>query len=133
MGSIITALELGKPIVVMPRRAELGEHRNDHQMATARSLLAQGKVIVAFDESHLLEKLDNLDQLIGSSRRACDHASPRLLAALREFVITGSRASQPHGGADDGIGLAGAAAAAIKRPAREFAAVTASAIQEHGR
>jgi len=33
MGSIITALELGKPIVVMPRRADLGEHRNDHHKA----------------------------------------------------------------------------------------------------
>ena len=27
MGSIITALELGKRIIVMPRRAKLGEHR----------------------------------------------------------------------------------------------------------
>jgi UDP-N-acetylglucosamine transferase subunit ALG13 len=33
MGSIITALELGKRIIVMPRRASLGEHRNDHQVA----------------------------------------------------------------------------------------------------
>src|SRR4051812_19357952 len=32
MGSIITALELGKRIIVMPRRASLGEHRNDHQV-----------------------------------------------------------------------------------------------------
>jgi UDP-N-acetylglucosamine transferase subunit ALG13 len=34
MGSIITALEIGKPIVVMPRRAHLGETRSDHQVAT---------------------------------------------------------------------------------------------------
>src|SRR5690242_2073535 len=32
MGSIITALELGKQIIVMPRRSDLGEHRNDHQI-----------------------------------------------------------------------------------------------------
>lgn len=94
MGSIITALELGKPIVVMPRRASLGEHRNEHQMATARSLLAQGKVIVAFDEGHLLEKLNHLDQLTASSRRVCNHASPRLLTALRDFIETGSYRSQ---------------------------------------
>ena len=42
MGSIITALEMGKPIVVMPRRAELGEHRNDHQVAAAAPGRAQG-------------------------------------------------------------------------------------------
>ena len=35
MGTILTALEMGKPLLVMPRRAELGEHRNDHQLATA--------------------------------------------------------------------------------------------------
>ena len=42
MGSIITALELGKRIIVMPRRADLGEHRNDHQVATAKRFAAQG-------------------------------------------------------------------------------------------
>jgi UDP-N-acetylglucosamine transferase subunit ALG13 len=95
MGSIITAMQSGKLIVVMPRRADLGEHRNDHQMATARKLLAQGKVIVAFDESHLLEKLNQLDQL-SSHHRACGEPSPRLLATLREFVTTGKhRAGQP--------------------------------------
>ena len=31
MGNIITALENGKPIIVMNRQFKLGEHRNDHQ------------------------------------------------------------------------------------------------------
>ena len=34
MGSILV-LELGKPIIVMPRRGDLRETRNDHQLATA--------------------------------------------------------------------------------------------------
>ena len=34
MGTIITALELGKPLLVMPKRASLGEQRNEHQLAT---------------------------------------------------------------------------------------------------
>src|SRR5690606_27179150 len=33
-GTIFTALELRKPIIVMPRLHEYGEHRNDHQVAT---------------------------------------------------------------------------------------------------
>ena len=100
MGSIITALELGKPIIVMPRRADLDEHRNDHQMATARSLLAMGMVIVAFDESHLREKLDHLDHLVGGARRDVKrHASARLLATLREFARSGAyRPAQRAGG-----------------------------------
>jgi UDP-N-acetylglucosamine transferase subunit ALG13 len=91
MGSIITALELGKPIIVMPRRANLGEHRNDHQLATARSLLSQGKVTVAFDEGHLVEKLQQMEQLLAANRRIAKHASPRLIAALRQFISTGER------------------------------------------
>jgi UDP-N-acetylglucosamine transferase subunit ALG13 len=108
MGSIITALELGKPIVVMPRRAELNEHRNEHQLATARSLLAQGKVIVAFDEAHLLEKLDHLQEFSSPRRRVANHASPRLIEALRQFIHTGEYRAETCASAPaeivDGIG-----------------------------
>ena len=38
MGSILTALKYRKPILILPRRASLSEHRNDHQMATAKWL-----------------------------------------------------------------------------------------------
>jgi UDP-N-acetylglucosamine transferase subunit ALG13 len=85
MGSIITALELGKPIIVMPRRIELGEHRNDHQLATARRFLAQGRVIVAFDEAHLEEKLNSLRRMTAAAPISRE-ASPRLLAAIKAFV-----------------------------------------------
>ena len=85
MGSILTALELGKPIVVMPRQARFGEHRNDHQVATARQLLAQGRVIVAFDEAHLLEKLQTIDNLCGATRISTK-ASPKLLQTVRNFI-----------------------------------------------
>lgn len=36
IGSIFTALELGKPILMMPRLARHGEHRDDHQEQTLR-------------------------------------------------------------------------------------------------
>jgi UDP-N-acetylglucosamine transferase subunit ALG13 len=97
MGSIITALEFGKPVIVMPRRADRGEHRNDHQLATARSLLAQGKVMVAMDEAHLREKLDQLEQ-VSVHRRISTHASPRLLDALRQFIRAGEYAGGGGGG-----------------------------------
>ena len=61
MGSILTALELGKPIVVMPRRAHLGEHRNDHQWATANHLGQGLGIPVAADEAELIGLLDHLD------------------------------------------------------------------------
>ena len=85
MGSILTALELGKPILVMPRMAEYREHRNDHQLATAKRFLAQGRIRVAFDEEHLAQKLEDICQ-ITAAERISTSASPALLAALRGFV-----------------------------------------------
>jgi UDP-N-acetylglucosamine transferase subunit ALG13 len=89
MGSILSALEFGKPVVVMPRRGDLHETRNDHQFATARRLLAQGRVVVAFDETHLVEKLDTLGNL-SHSQPIAPQASPLLLKAIRSFIDTGT-------------------------------------------
>ena len=95
MGSIITALELGKTILVMPRRAALGEHRNDHQVATAERFKAQGRILVAFDESDLLAQLTTLASLsqptqttpaTPSSGAISKTASPELLQTLQRFV-----------------------------------------------
>jgi UDP-N-acetylglucosamine transferase subunit ALG13 len=37
MGSILTALCAAKPILIMPRKTEFGEHRNNHQLGTAEN------------------------------------------------------------------------------------------------
>lgn len=85
MGTVLSALELGKPLLVMPRRAELGEHRNDHQLATARWLAEIGRVSVAFDERELELKLDELDR-IGGSPHIGEFASEGFITALRTFI-----------------------------------------------
>ena len=85
MGSIISALELGKPIVVMPRRAEFRETRNDHQVATAERFGAQGRIIVAMDENELPAKLDHALTL-GETDRIQAQASPHLIATIRNFL-----------------------------------------------
>ena len=59
IGTILGALELGKPTVVMPRRAALGEHRNDHQLATARRFSGPG-IAVALDEHELAAELGRM-------------------------------------------------------------------------
>jgi UDP-N-acetylglucosamine transferase subunit ALG13 len=85
MGSIITALELGKPIIVMPRVGALREHRNDHQLATARQLAAGGRVVVAFDEKQLADKLTQLHSYLPYPPIGA-RAAPQLLDVLRNFV-----------------------------------------------
>jgi UDP-N-acetylglucosamine transferase subunit ALG13 len=88
MGSIITALELGKRIIVMPRLASLGEHRNDHQVATAKRFAEQGAITVAFTEQELIDKLDQL-QSLNETGRLTAQASPHLISAIRMFIGTG--------------------------------------------
>jgi UDP-N-acetylglucosamine transferase subunit ALG13 len=88
MGSIITALELGKQIIVMPRRADLGEHRNDHQVATAKRFFEQGRIVVAYTELELLEKL-NRQEVTHQRRPLTAQASPQLIGTIREFIETG--------------------------------------------
>ena len=85
MGSILTALEFGKPILVFPRRGDLKETRNDHQVDTARQLLKQGRVNVAMDEFELMERMD-LIQSLHTQEPLGQFASPRLIHALRGFI-----------------------------------------------
>lgn len=85
MGSILTALQHGKPIVVMPRRAALRETRNDHQVATAERLRDRPGIHVAMDESELgpiLDRLSELEEIPPIS----SEASPELIAHVRRFI-----------------------------------------------
>lgn len=85
MGSILTALEHGKPILVMPRRGDLQETRNDHQVATAARFREMGRVAVADDAKELAPWLDRIKDL-RAAERISSHASPQLLDALRAVV-----------------------------------------------
>lgn len=63
MGSIITAMEFGKPIIVMPRNHRLGEHRNGHQFATLRQFGNRPGIYPAKTEVELLALLGRVDEL----------------------------------------------------------------------
>lgn len=86
MGTILSALHHGKPILVMPKKASLKEQRNEHQLATARRMMKMGNVAVAFDEAELREKLDHLDDLIPKERIAPTASGP-LIEEIRRFVF----------------------------------------------
>lgn len=53
IGTVIAAKKYSKPIILFPRRAALGEHRNDHQLATANQLRHHPGVYIAWDEAEL--------------------------------------------------------------------------------
>ncbi|MBT8485799.1 MAG: glycosyl transferase family 28 [Phycisphaerales bacterium] len=84
MGTILTALELGTPLVVMPRHGARRETRNDHQLATARVFADHPSVSVAWDESELPRLLATRPGPV--ERPIPSHASLPLLTALRGFI-----------------------------------------------
>jgi len=90
MGTILSALDIGKKLIVVPRRAHLHETRNDHQVATARRLEDMGLVVHASDEKQLLEKLAE-PNAIALRKNASAFASHSLLNAVRSFILSPSQ------------------------------------------
>jgi len=75
MGSIITALELRKPIVVMPRLADRGEHLNEHQLATVRHFRKSPLIKVVESEGELVDLLCH-QNAANSTENEADKALP---------------------------------------------------------
>jgi UDP-N-acetylglucosamine transferase subunit ALG13 len=60
MGSIISAIEAGKPLLMLPRLQGLGEHNSDHQLATAASIGNRPGLHVAGDVADLQRRASTL-------------------------------------------------------------------------
>ena len=84
MGTILSALQKDKPIIVFPRIAALGEHRNEHQLATARKFKEMRTVNVAMDEEELTSMLLNGNQT--TLQHIGTYASPSLIQSIQKFI-----------------------------------------------
>lgn len=84
IGTVLAAQRLAKPIVLVPRRAALGEHRNDHQLATCEQLQHRPGIYVSHDVSELREIL---------SRTNLGPPSPLEDNANRDKLVTNLRAA----------------------------------------
>lgn len=85
MGSILTALQLQKPIIILPRQAALKEHRNNHQIATAERFREMQGIHVAMNETEMLIVLQNLSAL-SASDGVGPYASGELITAIKDFI-----------------------------------------------
>jgi UDP-N-acetylglucosamine transferase subunit ALG13 len=84
MGSIISALEFQKPLIIMPREFKYGEHRNDHQMATVEKYLDKEGLYFCHDYESLSDKLNNIDSLISCSNST--NVSTLLIKEIKQFL-----------------------------------------------
>ena len=82
MGTMIETIKQCKPIIVVPRRFALGEVSNDHQLATARHLESEGKVLVAYEVSELPDKLQLAKNFVPAKGEGCE----RIIQAVRTFL-----------------------------------------------
>jgi len=84
MGSVISSLISSKPVIVYPRKASLGEHRNEHQLATSRKLSELKGCYIAYEPYELHSLLDQLDSLKGGI--ISPHANDDLLRTIDNFI-----------------------------------------------
>jgi exopolysaccharide biosynthesis glucuronosyltransferase PssE len=86
IGTILTALERGKPLLVVPRQARLGESVNDHQVTTARRFAERGMVTVAFSGEELRHRFAAL-QAGTEAPRVGREAAATLIHRIRTFGL----------------------------------------------
>lgn len=88
IGTVLTAQKFRKPILLFPRRASMGEHRNDHQLATVGQLQGRAGIVVAMNT-------EDLPAAIDTGLRMDLPESPvvpqrdRLKASLEAFITSG--------------------------------------------
>ncbi|WP_081331834.1 glycosyltransferase [Sphingobium yanoikuyae] len=84
IGTIITAQKYVKPLIVMPRKAALHEHRNDHQLATVRELGSSTGIYIADSESEIEALLLRND--LSPVRNTDSKQRDRVICAIQQFI-----------------------------------------------
>jgi UDP-N-acetylglucosamine transferase subunit ALG13 len=82
VGTIGQAIKLEKPIVVVPRKAELGECSNNHQWTTAKQLEEEGKILAAYEISELPDKLQQARSFV-SAKKQMDN---EIIQTIEKFI-----------------------------------------------
>lgn len=86
VGSILSAKRHQRPLVILPRRYKLGEHRNDHQLATARQVEKLPGIYVAWEVDNLASLLKSSGLAAATEAQSSSHAA--LITRLQEFIAT---------------------------------------------
>ncbi len=88
MGTIIGSLSQLKPLLIMPRRADLKEQRNDHQLATAKQFGSKPGVFVAREAQEVGPALDALVSASSQNMTPISaFAEERLITAVRAEIL----------------------------------------------
>lgn len=80
-GSIRDSLTLGRPVIAVPRRGDLGEHQDSHQEEIVRELERMGLLIGVYDTRELEAAIDRARSFTPAPRQPS-----RIPAMIAEFL-----------------------------------------------
>lgn len=86
IGTVLTAQKYKKPIILFPRIAGSGEHRNDHQTATCHQLEGRPGIYVAWDETALQNLLVSRGSLQPANDDAVANGRGQFITNLRDYL-----------------------------------------------
>lgn len=84
VNSIISCMNLGKPLLVAPRREEYGEHVDDHQVEIARLMQDKYDVLVLFDFENLEVRIE---QAKVHKYKVWESHRDSLIEALKKLIV----------------------------------------------
>lgn len=84
IGTILSCLVASKSIIISPRLASLGEHRNEHQLATCKKVSKLQGCYVAHDKADFFQLLGQISSL--GSGKIDMHANQDLLKAIEKYI-----------------------------------------------
>ena len=84
VNSILTCMNLGKPLVVCPRKHEYGEHVDDHQMEIARLMRDKYDVLVCTDMKDLPMMIEQAK--VHEYKQWTSHRN-ELLCAISKLIV----------------------------------------------
>lgn len=86
-GSFIKAQTMGTPVLAMPRKGALNEHRNDHQLATAHHFADRGGIFIVHEEDDIAAAIDALLANPHSLPPLAPYADDSLLSVVRSVIF----------------------------------------------
>lgn len=83
VGSIVTAVKLGKKVIAVPRLKQYGEHVNDHQIQIVETFSNQGFIKGIKDVSELKETLREIDTFIPNK---LENNTEHIINIIEDFI-----------------------------------------------
>jgi UDP-N-acetylglucosamine transferase subunit ALG13 len=84
IGTVLKAYKYRKPLILVPRRAALGEHRNDHQLATIGQLRSRVGIYAAEEKEELRALLCGAELTPATLTEDIETKRSQLLGYVRE-------------------------------------------------